>query len=45
MGCRCFGGSVGRDLFARGLCLPCGTALKEADMDRVCATLRKALGS
>ena len=44
MGCRCYGGAVGEDLFARGLCLPCGTALAESDMDRVCDVLRKALG-
>ena len=43
MGSRCFGGAVGADLFARGLCLPCGTSLSEADMDRVCAVLRKAV--
>lgn len=45
MGSLCFGGAVGEDLFARGLCLPCGTALDEASMDRVCGTLRKAMGA
>jgi dTDP-4-amino-4,6-dideoxygalactose transaminase len=34
-GCRVRGGAVSEDLFARGLCLPSGTAMTEADLDRV----------
>lgn len=33
--CRVVGGAVGADLFARGLCLPSGTALTAADVERV----------
>ena len=33
--CRVVGGAVGADLFARGLCLPSGTALTDADVERV----------
>jgi dTDP-4-amino-4,6-dideoxygalactose transaminase len=29
------GGAVSEDIFARGLCLPSGTAMTEADLDRV----------
>jgi dTDP-4-amino-4,6-dideoxygalactose transaminase len=32
---RVVGGSVAEDLFNRGLCLPSGTAMTEADLDRV----------
>ena len=35
-----YGGAVCADLFARGLCLPSGTAMTEADLQRV----REALG-
>jgi dTDP-4-amino-4,6-dideoxygalactose transaminase len=37
------GGEVGADLFARGLCLPSGTQLGDADLDRICAVARRAL--
>lgn len=43
-GCRKWGGGVADDLFARGLCLPSGTAMAEADVERVCAVIRKAAG-
>jgi dTDP-4-amino-4,6-dideoxygalactose transaminase len=32
---RVVGGNVAEDLFARGLCLPSGTAMTEEDLDRV----------
>ncbi len=35
--CRVVGGAVGEELFERGLCLPSGTALKPAQIDRVAA--------
>ncbi len=44
--CECVGGSVGEDLFARGLCLPSGSNLTSEDLTRVvdvvkrCARLR-----
>ena len=39
--CECFGGEVGEDLFNRGLCLPSGSNLGRADLDRVAAAVRK----
>ena len=36
------GGAVAAALFARGLCLPSGTGMAEADQDRVIATIRGA---
>ena len=42
-GCETVGGEVGRDLFFRGLCLPSGTALTEAELDRICAVIRKTI--
>jgi dTDP-4-amino-4,6-dideoxygalactose transaminase len=41
---RSFGGDVSARLFERGLCLPSGSALTEADQDRVVATLRATRG-
>jgi len=35
------GGAVAEDLFARGLCLPSGTAMSESDMERVVSVIRK----
>mgnify|MGYP001572773108 CR=1 FL=1 len=35
------GGSVSEDLFDRGLCLPSGTALKHADLERIVSIIRK----
>jgi dTDP-4-amino-4,6-dideoxygalactose transaminase len=38
---RVVGGVVAEDLFARGLCLPSGTAMTEGDMDRVVSVIRR----
>ncbi|MDB5234252.1 MAG: pyridoxal phosphate-dependent aminotransferase [Hymenobacter sp.] len=38
-----YGGEVCADLFARGLCLPSGTAMTDADLRRVADALREAL--
>ena len=38
-----YGGEVSEDLFARGLCLPSGTALTDDDLRRVLRALREAL--
>ncbi|GAA3928628.1 DegT/DnrJ/EryC1/StrS family aminotransferase [Hymenobacter algoricola] len=38
-----YGGAVCADLFARGLCLPSGTAMTEADLRRVAEALQEAL--
>jgi pyridoxal phosphate-dependent aminotransferase EpsN len=38
-----YGGAVCTDLFARGLCLPSGTAMTDADLRRVADALREAL--
>ncbi len=38
------GGAVAEDLFARGLCLPSGSSLTEADLRRVVSAIRKAAG-
>jgi len=35
---------VSEELFARGLCLPSGTAMTEADLDRICAIVRRVRG-
>ena len=35
------GGEVAEDLFNRGLCLPSGTAMTEADLDRVISVIRR----
>ena len=40
-----FGGDVSGRLFERGLCLPSGTALTDADQDRVAATVLACRGS
>lgn len=39
-----YGGAVCEDLFARGLCLPSGTALTETDLRRVAGAIREAVG-
>src|SRR5690606_22172513 len=36
------GGAVAEALFARGLCLPSGSAMTEADLDRVCTVVERA---
>ncbi|MFM7068307.1 MAG: DegT/DnrJ/EryC1/StrS family aminotransferase [Actinomycetes bacterium] len=38
------GGAVSAQLFDRGLCLPSGSAMTHADVDRVVAALREVLG-
>jgi pyridoxal phosphate-dependent aminotransferase EpsN len=37
--CRIRGGTVAEAAFARGLCLPSGSSLTDADFDRVCAVV------
>ena len=39
--CAKFGGAVAEDLFARGLCLPSGSNLTEADLERVVGVVRR----
>ncbi|MGI4738887.1 MAG: DegT/DnrJ/EryC1/StrS family aminotransferase [Janthinobacterium lividum] len=39
-----YGGAVCTDLFARGLCLPSGTAMGDDELRRVAKALREALG-
>jgi pyridoxal phosphate-dependent aminotransferase EpsN len=34
------GGAVAADVFARGLCLPSGSAMTDDDVDRVIAAVR-----
>jgi dTDP-4-amino-4,6-dideoxygalactose transaminase len=41
-GCRMFGGAVSEALFARGLCLPSGTAMTFADAERVAGIVIRA---
>lgn len=43
-GCRVFGGGVSEGLFARGLCLPSGTAMGREDVERVAGLVKAALG-
>lgn len=38
-----YGGAVSEDLFARGLCLPSGSALTDEELHRVARALREAL--
>ncbi len=38
-GCPVQGGAVAERLFDRGLCLPSGTALSDADLERICAVI------
>jgi dTDP-4-amino-4,6-dideoxygalactose transaminase len=40
-GARAVEGAVAEDLFDRGLCLPSGTAMTEADLERVVAVVRE----
>jgi dTDP-4-amino-4,6-dideoxygalactose transaminase len=39
--CRVVGGSVAQELFERGLCLPSGTAMDDADLERIVTVIRK----
>ncbi len=43
-GTRCHGGQVAERIYARGLCLPSGTALRREDVERVAGIVRTALG-
>ena len=43
--CPIFGGAVADDLFARGLCLPSGSNLSKADLERVVDVFRAAAAS
>ena len=43
--CECFGGVVAEDLFTRGLCLPSGSSLSSADLERVAAVVRRCAGA
>lgn len=38
--CERFGGAIAEDLFTRGLCLPSGSSLSVADLERVIAVIR-----
>ena len=40
-GTRLFGGSISRDLFDRGLCLPSGSALSKQQIEQVAATVQE----
>ncbi|MEQ1863535.1 MAG: DegT/DnrJ/EryC1/StrS family aminotransferase, partial [Micropepsaceae bacterium] len=40
-GARCIGGAVAEQLFANGLCLPSGSAMTDADVDRVSELISK----
>jgi dTDP-4-amino-4,6-dideoxygalactose transaminase len=42
---RWVGGAVSERLFERGLCLPSGTAMREADLDRVVGIIKSLYGS
>lgn len=42
--CRLVGGGVARDLFDRGLCLPSGTAMSVADLNRVVGVIKGCAG-
>jgi dTDP-4-amino-4,6-dideoxygalactose transaminase len=42
--CRVVGGEVAEDLFERGLCLPSGSNMTEADMGRIEKALRGIFG-
>jgi pyridoxal phosphate-dependent aminotransferase EpsN len=40
-GCRCLGGAVSGRLFDQGLCLPSGSAMTDADLERVAELMRR----
>lgn len=44
-GCRCFGGAVAEDLFARGICLPSSSSLAGDNQLRIINTVRTAVGA
>lgn len=41
VGCETVGGAVAEDLFRRGLCLPSGTGMTEADIERVVEVVQR----
>jgi dTDP-4-amino-4,6-dideoxygalactose transaminase len=43
-GCRIRGGMVSEDFFARGLCLPSGTAMTDNDLDRIISVILDCMG-
>ena len=43
-GCRVADAGVSKRIFERGLCLPSGSALTEAELDRVCQIIRRVGG-
>lgn len=43
-GCECIGGAVAEELFNKGLCLPSGSNLALADLERVVAVVRRCAG-
>lgn len=44
-GCEVYGPGVSADLFEKGLCLPSGSNLTEADLERVVASIRRVVFS
>jgi pyridoxal phosphate-dependent aminotransferase EpsN len=42
--CACIGGAVSEDLFSRGLCLPSGSGMSDADLERVVAGILECVG-
>ncbi len=44
-GVRIWGGKISEDIFARGLCLPSGSALQDTDLDRICAIVTACAGA
>lgn len=42
--CTMYGGAVSEDLFARGLCLPSGTAMRDEDFARIVDIIRRCAG-
>jgi len=43
-GARTLGGHVASSLFSRGLCLPSGSSLTDAEQDEICTKFARALG-
>ena len=43
-GCAMIGGAVGDAFFEQGLCLPSGTKMTDADLDRVIAIIKRTGG-
>ena len=41
-GCESVGGAIAEDLFANGLCLPSGSSLSGADLERIAGVIRRA---